>query len=108
MDYPQAIFFTVVALIIGRFVYGRLKYGSWTGSFLKGSIDRTVGEIELSQGMGVTQTLKVHTMKSAGGDGDFVGFVIVSKAVLAASMQPYKLSKSQAQELAHYLNPATQ
>jgi hypothetical protein len=106
MDYFQLAFFAVFALIVGRFLYGRLKYGSWTGSFLKGSIHRTIGEVELAQGMGGTQTLKVHLMKSSDGDGDFVGLVIVSKAALAASMQPYKLSKAQARQLASYLNQA--
>lgn len=108
MDYPTLIFFVVFALILGRFLYGRLKYGSWTGSFLKGSMARTVGEIELSGGMSGTQTLKVHTMKGSEGEGDFVALVIVAKAALAVSMTPYKLSKGQAQELAKYLNQAAQ
>jgi hypothetical protein len=106
MDYPLLIFFALFALVAGRFLHGRLKYGSWTGSFLKGSIARTIGEVKLAPGMGGTQTLKVHTMKSAEGAGDFVGLVVVSKAPFAASMQPYRLSKAQAQELAGYLNQA--
>lgn len=108
MDYPLLIFFAFFALIAGRFLYGRLKYGSWTGSFLKGSIERTIGEVQLSSGIGGTQTLKVHTLRSDEGDGQFVGLVIVSKAALAASMQPYRLSKAQAQELARYLTQAAQ
>ena len=108
MDYPQLIFIAIFVLIAGRFLYGRLKYGSWTGSFLKGSISRTVGEVELSRAMGGTQTFKVHAMKSSDADGDFVGLVIVSKVALSASMQPYKLSKAQAQQLASYLNQAAQ
>jgi hypothetical protein len=108
MEYPQLIFFAVFAFIAVRFLYGRLKYGSWTGSFLKGSIDRTIGELQLSSGIGGTQTLKVQTLRSADGEGEFVGLVIISKAALAASMQPYRLSKAQAKELASYLAQAAQ
>jgi hypothetical protein len=108
MDYGTIIFFSVFALIAGRFLYGRLKYGRWTGGFLKGSIDRTVGEIELARGMGGTQKLTVQLMKGSENSEEFVGLVVVSKAALAASMQPYKLSKAQARELAGYLNQAAQ
>ena len=108
MDYPQLIFFAIFAVVVGRFLYGRFKYGSWTGSFLKGRIERTVGEVELSKSMASTQTLNIHAMKSYEGDEDFVGLVVVSKAALGASMQPYKLSKAQAQQLASFLNQAAQ
>jgi hypothetical protein len=108
MDYTTIILCVIFAFIAGRFLYGRLKYGSWTGAFLKGSIERTVGEIALTHGMSGTQTLSVQLMKGSGGAEEFVGLVVVSKAALGASMQPYKLSKVQARELASYLNQAAQ
>jgi hypothetical protein len=107
MDYFQLIFFAIFALVVGRFLYGRLKYGSWTGSFLKGSIDRTIGEVRLSAGIGGTHTLKIHTLRSDD-DARSVALVVVSKAALAASMQPYRLSKAQALELASLLTQAAQ
>jgi hypothetical protein len=30
MDYPALIFFATFALVAGRFLYRRVKYGSWT------------------------------------------------------------------------------
>ena len=108
MDYPQLIFWVAFAVVAGRFLYGRLKFGSWTGSFLKGSIEHTIGEIQLSSGMGRTQTLKVQTLRGVDGEGQFVGLVIVSKAALAVSMQPYRLSKAEARELARILGQAAQ
>ena len=108
MDYGTIVFFAIFALIAGRFLYGRLKYGSWTGAFLKGSIDRIVGAVELARGMGGTQTLTVQLMKGSENGEGFVGLVAVSKAALGASMQPYKLSKAPARELAGYLNQAAQ
>jgi hypothetical protein len=108
MDYGTVVFFAIFALIAGRFLYGRWKYGSWTGAFLKGSIGRTVGEIELARGISGSQKLTVQLMRGSDDTEEFVGLVIVAKAALAASMQPYRLSKAQARELAGYLNQAAQ
>ena len=47
-------------------------------------------------------------MRGSDDSEEFVGLVIVAKVALAASMQPYKLSKAQARELAGYLNQAAQ
>ena len=107
MDYGTMIFFAVFAFIAGRFVHGRLKYGSWSGAFLKGSITRTVGQVELASGIG-SQKLTVQLMSNSDNSEEFVGLVIVAKAALAASMQPYRLSKTQARELAGYLDQAAQ
>lgn len=108
MDYPTVIFFAVFAFIAGSYVFRRLKYGSWTGAFLKGSIERTIGEVELASGMGSSQKLTIQLMKGSSNGEEFVGLVVVSKAMLAASMQPYRLSKIQARELASYLDQAAQ
>jgi hypothetical protein len=105
MDYFPLIFIGIFVLIAGRFVLGRFKYGSWTGSFLKGTIDQTHGEVELSRGLASSQLMKVVTLREDGG-GEFVGLVITAKAPLAASMQPFRLSKDQAQELARLLTVA--
>ena len=106
MDYFPLIFLAIFALVAGRLVYGRIKYGSWTGSFLKGTIDQTHGEVELSRGLASSQLLKVVTLKEDGGS-EFVGLIITAKAPLAASMQPFRLSKDQAQELSRLLAVAS-
>ena len=106
MDYFQLIFFAVFALIVGSLLFGRLKYGSWTGAFLKGSIEQTYGEVMLARGVASSQVLKVVALKDSGGES-FVGLVITSKAPLAASMTPYRLSKDQARELAGLLSVAS-
>ena len=105
MDYFQFIFFAVFALIAGSFLFGRLKYGSWTGALLKGSIEQTYGEIMLSGGLASSQVLKVVEMRDGNGQA-FVGLVITAKAPLAASMTPYRLSKDQARELSGLLSLA--
>jgi len=105
MDLPTFLFVAIFVGVAGRFLYGRIKHGSWTGSLLKGRIDRTVGEITLSSGF-TTQTLAVHSMRADGGAEGFVALVFVAKAPLGASMQPHRLTKSQARELANYLTRA--
>jgi len=99
------IFAAIVVVVGGRFLYGRIKHGSWTGSFLKGRIERTVGEVALASGV-TTQTLAVHSMRADSGEDAFVALVFVAKAPLGASMQPFKLTRSQARELAQYLTQA--
>ena len=106
MDYFPLIFVAIFVLVGGRFVYGRIKHGSWTGAFLGGSIDRTFGELQLSKGAVFSQTLKVVSIRDVNGMENFVGLVFTAKAPMGASMQPFKLSKSQAQELASYLSMA--
>ena len=105
MDYFQLILFGVFALVAGSFLFGRLKYGSWTGAFLKGSIEQTYGEVLLSGGVASSQVLKVVELRGSDGQA-FVGLVITAKAPLAASMTPYRLSKDQARELSDLLSLA--
>ena len=105
MDNIRLIFFGLVALIAGCFVWARVKYGSWTGAFLKGSIEQTFGEIALTgRGLG-SQMMKVVALKNDDGEA-FVGLIITAKAPLAMSLTPYRLSKDQARELAGLLNLA--
>ena len=107
-NFPEIAFAAIVVIMLGLFVYRRLKFGSWTGAFLSGSIERTIGEVEVSRGLAQSQKIRVHSMKGSESDAAFVALVMVSKAALGASMQPYKLSKAQARELATYLNQAAQ
>jgi hypothetical protein len=105
MDFFQLLFFGVFALVVGNFLFGRLKYGSWTGAFLKGSIEQTYGEVLLSGGVASSQVLQVVELRDGNGQA-FVGLVITAKAPLAASMTPYRLSKDQARELSELLSLA--
>lgn len=106
MDFFPLIFIAIFVLVGGRFLYGRVKHGSWTGALLGGSIDQTFGELHLNKSAVSSQTLKVVSLRDGGGAEDFVGLVFTAKAPLGASMQPFKLSKAQAQELATYLSMA--
>ena len=104
MDHFKLLFFAVIIFIIGGFLLARLKYGSWTGAFLKGSIERTYGEVVISRGFASSKVVKVVGLR--GGDGDFVGLVLTVKAPLGVNMTPYRLSKVQARELAELLTSA--
>ena len=98
MDWFMILFFAVFALIIGNILLGRLKYGSWTGAFLKGRVEQTYGEVLLASSAASSQVLKVVEVKDDDGQ-TFVGLVVTAKAPLGASMNLYRLSKDQAREL---------
>jgi len=105
MDWFSILFFAVFALIAGNLLYGRLKYGSWTGAFLKGNVEQTYGEVLLTSGVVGSQVLKVVELKDDEGQR-FVGLVITAKAPLGASMTMYRLSRHQSQELSSLLTTA--
>ncbi len=105
MDWIQILFFAAFLLVPAWLFYGRYKHGSWTGSFLGGRIVRTLGEITLSSGFSSSK-IEVHAMHGDTGEPDFVGLVFVAKAPLAASINPHKLTKVQAIQLASLLAKA--
>lgn len=95
-------------VIVGRFAYGWLKYGSWTGARLKGRIERTVGEVDFSGDDDRSRTMEVHIMQGDESNVPFVGLVIHGGSLRRASIQTYRLSGDQARELTTYLNQAAQ
>ena len=102
MDWGQLLVLALFLFVPAAIFYGRFKHGSWTGSFLGGRIDRTLGEIELSSGF-ASSTIEVHAMQGKPGEPGFVGLVFIAKAPLGASMNPHKLTKEQATRLAQLL-----
>jgi hypothetical protein len=107
MDMPQLVFFGIFAAIGGTFIFKRLKYGSWTGAFLSGKIQRTVGEVVLSQSALVSRRLRVDILDGAPSEESAVGLTITMKATLGASMMPFRLTRQQALELSGLLQQAT-
>lgn len=102
MDYLFPILFLG---IVGYFILRYVRSGSLVGALLGGTIKREVGKVELTGRAMTSQTLKVIRMEDAEGE-NFVALSVVSKAPLAISMVPYRLSKAQAQELAKLLQQA--
>lgn len=102
MDYLFPILFLG---IVGYFILRYARSGSLVGALLGGTIKREVGKVELTGRVMTSQTLNVIRMEEAEGE-DFVALSVVSKAPLAISMVPYRLSRAQAQELAKLLQQA--
>ena len=101
----EYLFIAVFVLVLGNMVWRYIRHGSLTGAMLGGTIKREIGEISITSGAASSKKLKVHAMESQE-EGGFVALVLVSKAPLAASMLPVKLSKAQAQELVRLLQQA--
>ena len=100
MDYIFAASIVVgIVLVGGALLVKRSKYGSWAGAALEGSIEQIYGEIELARRRGKTEMVKVMEMRDSEGEG-FVGLVITEKAPMAVSMTVFRLSKTEAKELA--------
>ena len=103
MDYYSLIFVAVFSLVVGGLIFRWLKYGSWSGAMLGGSIVHTYGAVSLqASAVGVSEVLKVVTMRDKDGNA-FVGLVITDKSLTAISMTPYRLSRDQARELSALL-----
>jgi hypothetical protein len=102
---PEYLFYAFFAFAVGNLAWRYFRSGSFTGAMLGGKIKREIGHVAISSGVASSQNLKVHAMESSDSD-PFVGIALVSKAPLAASMIPIKLSRSQAQELARLLQQA--
>ncbi|QQP96423.1 hypothetical protein [Lysobacter enzymogenes] len=95
----------IVLGVLAYFILRYARHGSLTGAMLGGAIKRELGKVELNRSAVLSQILNVFRMEAADGE-HFVALSVVSKAPLAVSMVPYRLSKTQAQELARLLQLA--
>ena len=107
MDPFDYLFPAFFLLVVGTFVFRFIRHGSLTGAFLGGHINQTIGEVALSKNGFSSRVLKVQTMDAEVGEKPCVALSIVSKAPLAASIVPFKLTSTQAQELAKLLQQAS-
>jgi hypothetical protein len=97
----------IPVLILAYFAWRYFKYGSLTGAMLGGRISRTIGEVKVSTSSFSSSVLRVGVLETDPLAPPQVALTVVSKAVLAASMVPFKLSADQARQLAALLNQAT-
>ena len=100
--YFPLIFAAIFVLVVGNMLYGRLKFGSWTGALLKGSIEKTHGEVAIHGSRGGSQVMKVLTLREDDGDR-VIGLVITAKSGMSVNMTPFRLSKEQSRQLADLL-----
>jgi len=106
MDYASLVIPAIFLVIGGNFLFKRVKYGSWTGAFLSGTIRRTVGEVTLSRMWTARLKLTVNAMENADSAEQFVGLVLTTKSFMAASMSPFKMTREQALDLSRLLQEA--
>lgn len=102
MDYLIPV---AVLGVLAYFIVGYARKGSLTGMMLGGTIKREMGKVELTGSRVSSQTMNVLRMESSDGE-NFVALSVVSKAPLAISMVPYRLTKAQALEVAKLLQQA--
>jgi len=106
MDYASLIIPAVFLVIGGSFLFRRVKYGSWTGAFLGGTVRRTVGKVDLERMWMTSRTLTVNSMESSDSAEQLVGLVLTSKAPMAVRVSPFKMTREQALDLSRLLQEA--
>jgi hypothetical protein len=102
----QQIFWFIFFTILVSFVWRYFTRGSLVGALLGGRITETIGEVQLSSSVMSSTVLKVSLLEPSGGGAPDVAIAVTSKAPLGASVVPFKLSRSQAQELVALLQRA--
>ena len=103
----EYLFWAVFLAVLAHMAWKFFRNGrTLTGALLGGRINREVGEVPLAKGSLSSQVLRVLEMESPNGER-FIGLSAVSKAPLAASMIPYRLSHGQAQDLIALLQRAS-
>ena len=107
MNPADYIFPAFFVLFVGTFVFRFIRHGSLTGAFLGGHIKQTVGEIALSKNSFSSRVLKIQTMDAEVGEEPCVALSIISKAPLGVSIASFKLTATQAKELAKLLQHAS-
>ncbi|HEY2676068.1 MAG TPA: hypothetical protein VGI65_03805 [Steroidobacteraceae bacterium] len=101
------IFPLVPLAILAFFAWRYFRSGSLVGALLGGRITDALGEIPLSSSSFSSRVLKVSVLAPSNGGPPEVALAVTSKAPLAASVVPIKLSMSQARELIELLQRAT-
>ena len=103
----QQIFPLIPLLILALFAWRYFKNGGLVGALLGGRVAETIGEISLSTYGMTSRVLRVSLMASPEVGPKDIALAITSKAPLAASVVPVKLSHAQALELLALLQRAT-
>jgi hypothetical protein len=103
------LFFPVIPmlLILAFFAWRYFKNGSLVGALLGGRLTETIGEISVSSSGLSSRVLRVFLMETPEAGPKDIALAITSKAALAASVVPLKLSHAQGLELLALLQRAT-
>jgi hypothetical protein len=94
----EFVFFAIFAFVLGQIAWRYFRSGSLTGAMLGARITSDLGEIPVASGPTSSTVLRVHTVESSD-DEPVVALVLVSKAPLAASMMPIKLTRTRVHQL---------
>ena len=95
----------VFVCIAAAFAFNMLRYRGFKGAMFGASVQRTIGELELSRGAFATTVLRVHVLE--GDASREVGLELVSKSPLSYHMTPFRLSRGDASALARLLEDAS-
>jgi len=81
-----------------------LKRGGITNAALGSKVIKTHGAILGEKNYGLSKTMKIHTVTESGSEK--ICLEITNKSILSWSMQPFTMSKQEAQNLVKHLEKA--
>jgi hypothetical protein len=93
--------------IFAYFGWRYFRNGSLVGALLGSRIIDPIGEVDLAPSGMVSRVLRVATLAPTADGSPDVALSITSKAKFGASLVPFRLSRSQAQQLIELLQRAT-
>lgn len=101
----QYIFFAVVALVAGSFLFKIIKHGGFKAAMFGAGIQNTVGEVTGNGPKLMNLSLKVHELDEA--PEKAIGLELVAKSVGGYQMTPITLSVTEAKKLSELINSVT-
>jgi len=104
-DLAKMLFFVMLALVVGSFIYKSLRHGGVKGAMFGARIEHTFGQVDCNGVKFGSMVLKVHKL-SGGLSEKAIGIEMVAKTFASYDMMPMTLSAAEARKLAALLETA--
>jgi hypothetical protein len=105
MSMFPVLFFVVVIVVVGSFLFKIFKHGGFKAAMFGAPIEHTFGEVKGSGVKLMSTVVKIHTL--GGGDHEkAIGLELVAKSAVSYQMMPVSLSASEARKLIVLLQSA--
>lgn len=98
LDYIQLLFWGLIILIFGRFLFKIIQKGGLRAALFGAPIEQTIGEIEPAHSKFQSIRLKVHRLKDESPERA-VGLELITKSFASYHMLPLAISVEETRKL---------
>lgn len=102
---PEIIFFAIVAIIVGTFIFKTIKNGGFKAALFGAEITNTYGEVTAASKKSVKTTFRIHSLQSSANE-KLIGVEMINKTFASYHMMPITLSKEESRKLITLLQKA--